>query len=344
LLEISWSAVITGVAVSFGVTLLLLPPWIRAAHRIGLKGKDMNKPFEVEVAEAGGIAAVLGAVMGLYMVELYYRYIVGVDYYSTEVFALTSVLLLSAVIGFLDDVLGWKRGLPRWIRIAAMAPASVPLVVIKAGVPRISLPIVGVVNLGILYPLVAVPIGIVGAANGFNMIGGYNGLEAGMGFLLMAAAALYSAIKGLYLPLTASLTMAAALAAFLVFNWYPAKVFPGNTLTYAVGAYYAAVVVLGNFEKFGVSLFALYFLKAIMYFIGELRGVWKPGIEDFGIPQPDGTLKAPTNGAYSLQHLAIRILERLRGRATEKGVVALILSMQALLSAALLALAWKGLL
>ncbi len=337
-----YAALAVSLGVAFAVTLALLPPWIRAAHRAGLVGRDMNKPGNVMVAEAGGLTAVLGALMGLYMLILYYRYVRNADFHSTEVFALSSLLLLSALIGFLDDILGWKKGLPRWIRITAMAPASAPLVVIKAGVPTIELPLIGVVNLGVLYPLVAVPIGVVGAANGFNMLGGYNGLEAGMGFLLMASTAIYAALKGLTLACLASLVMAAALAAFLVYNWYPAMVFPGNTLTYAVGSYYAGVVVLGNFEKFGVALFTLYFVKAVLYFWGLVKGVWREGVEDFAVPQPDGSIKAPISGPYSLQHIMIRLLERLRGRATEEGVVVSILLLQALISGALLLLAWRG--
>jgi UDP-N-acetylglucosamine--dolichyl-phosphate N-acetylglucosaminephosphotransferase len=338
-----YPVVAVATATSFAVTLTLLPPWIRAALRAGLAGRDMNKPGEILVAEAGGIAAVIGALMGIYIIVLYYKYFRGVDFHTTELFALSSLLLLAALIGFLDDVLGWKKGLPRWIRILAMAPASTPLVVIKAGVPTISLPLIGTVNLGILYPLLAVPIGVVGAANGFNMIGGYNGLEAGMGLILMASTAIYAAIKGIQLACLSSLVMAASLAAFLVYNWYPARVFPGNTLTYAVGAYYAGVVILGNFEKFGIALFMLYFVKAGMYFVGAIRGVWREGVEDFGVPQPDGTIKSPLRGPYSLQHLAIEILERVRGRATEVGVVSLILALQAALSVLLLILAYENL-
>jgi len=38
----------------------------------------------------------------------------------------------------------------------------------------------GAVDWGIFYPLAIIPIGIVGAANAYNMLAGYNGLEAGM--------------------------------------------------------------------------------------------------------------------------------------------------------------------
>jgi UDP-N-acetylglucosamine--dolichyl-phosphate N-acetylglucosaminephosphotransferase len=325
---------------------VLMPSWLRTARRRGLVGRDMNKHGHPPVAEAGGLVAVLGGVMGLYTAEVVVRYVYGVNYYTAEVYALTSLLLLSLVIGLLDDLLGWKKGLPRWVRIAAMAPAALPLVAIKAGVPRMELPLVGVVDLGVLYPLVVVPVGVLGAANAFNMIAGYNGLEAGMGLILLLSAAAYSYIKGLELPLVASLVMAAAIAAFLWYNWYPARAFPGNVFTYSIGAYFAGVVVLGNFEKFGLLLFTLYFVKAGLYFAalacGECRRCLEE-YEDFSIPQEDGSIRAPPCRSLSLPHYMIRLQERLRGRATEQGVTLAMLGLQAVISIILLAAAYKGL-
>ncbi len=49
--------------------------------------------------------------------------------------------------------------------------------------------------------------------------------------------------------------MVGALLAFLWFNWYPAKVFPGDTLTYSVGALVACIAILGDMEKIAVILF-----------------------------------------------------------------------------------------
>ncbi|MEB3852013.1 MAG: glycosyl transferase family 4 [Desulfurococcales archaeon] len=337
---------LAAVAVAAATTWALLPQWVRVAASKGLVGRDMNKADHRAVAEAGGFTAILGGVMGLYVLVIVYRYVYNIDFYTAEVYALTSLLLLSLAVGLLDDLLGWKKGLPRWVRVASMAPAAMPLVAIKAGVPRVELPVVGTLNLGVLYPLVAVPVGVVGAANAFNMIAGYNGLEAGMALILLASVAAYSAMKGLILTMAAALVMAAAVAVFLGYNWYPARVFPGNVFTYGVGSYYAGLVILGNFEKFGLLLFSLYFLKAALYFAAMLAcGECRECLgryEDFAIPRPDGTLAAPPCRTLSLTHYAIRVQERLRGRATEAGVTLVILAIQAAISATLLALAAAG--
>ncbi|MET1101289.1 MAG: glycosyltransferase 4 family protein [Pyrodictiaceae archaeon] len=339
-----WYSILSGL-VSFVIVLGLVPRWIRIAHSLGLVGKDMNKWGDVRVAEAGGLWVAIGAVFGLFTLEALYTYICGCSHYSREVYALTALLLLATIIGLLDDILGWKRGLPRWQRVVFMAPVALPLVVIKAGVSRMALPFIGVIDLGVFYPLVAVPIGVLGAANAFNMIAGFNGLEAGMGLLLMAFTAVYAVVKGLELVFETAIVMLMALLAFLIYNWYPARIFPGNTLTYAVGAYYAAIVILGNMEKFGLALFTLYFVKAILNLRGYVRKVWKPGvIEDFGVPRPDGTLDTPVEGIYTLTHAAIMLLKRVKGSAREPEVVMVILGLQAMIGLVVLWLSLSGLL
>ncbi len=331
---------IVAMAVAAGVVLAIEPAWVRVAVSRGLVGIDMNKPGERRVAEAGGVWVAIGAVFGLFVLEALYRYLRGIYFYPVELFALVSLLLLSTFLGFMDDILGWKRGLPRWQRVVFMAPIALPLVVIKAGKSSMSLPLIGVIDLGLLYPLVAVPIGILGAANAFNMIAGLNGLEAGMALILLVATTAYAYIHNVTFIPHAALVMAAAVAGFLVYNKYPARVFPGNAFTYSLGAYYAALAILGNMEKFALALFAPYFVEFTLFLRGLLDGVYK---ENFGRPQSDGSLLPPYEKSYSITHAAMKAAARLFGKATEKNTVALILAAEALWATALLIIARQGL-
>ncbi len=126
---------------------------------------------------------------------------------------------------------------------------------------------------------------------------------------------------------------------FLLYNWYPARVFPGNTFTYGLGAYYASVIIMGNMEKFGLFLFIPYFVKAIMY----LRAVIVLGttkLEAFGIPRDDGSLKTPHHIIYSWGQLGIRLLEKIKGRAYEWEVVLFVLSIEVVVGLLALFLAY----
>ncbi|HID72509.1 TPA: hypothetical protein EYP38_01090, partial [Candidatus Micrarchaeota archaeon] len=61
-----------------------------------------------------------------------------------------------------------------------------------------------------------------------------------------------------------SVAMLAALLAFLKFNWFPAKVFPGDVGNLTIGGTLAAAVIIGNFETAGALLMIPY---AIDFFI-----------------------------------------------------------------------------
>ena len=52
---------------SFFVTLFLIPPWIKKTKQIGLLWEDMNKSRKEKVAGSGGIIAVLGFVIGIFI-------------------------------------------------------------------------------------------------------------------------------------------------------------------------------------------------------------------------------------------------------------------------------------
>ncbi len=310
---------------AFCLTYGLTPYWIRIAIRRGFVGRDMNKVGVVVVAEGGGLWVVIGCTFGLYVLASLHRYLSGEVLYSDDFFALTSLLLLTSLLGFMDDLLGWKKGIPVWERVLFLAPISIPLIVIKAGVSTMSIPFLGVVDFGTAYPLILVPLGVLGSANAFNMIAGYNGLEACMGLTLLTFTAIFSHIKGIPLVFEASVVMAASLLAFIRYNWSPAKVFPGNTLTYAVGAYYASLVILGNMEKFGVMLFTLYFIEFMLFIRGLKDGIYK---ENFGVPKSDGSLEPPYSKVYSLTHLTIKVLSKLGVKPTELKVTVTLTVMQ----------------
>lgn len=312
---------------------------VRRRHcALCLSGVDVNKLLGgrggcVEtgplVPEAGGLWPVFSTVVALLVFEAFYTYGSGVLFEALPLAALSMVLLIAAVIGLVDDIVG----LPPKLRVVFSMFAAIPLIPFKLGVSRVDLPLIGVVDLGLAYPLIAVPIGVAGAANAFNMLAGLNGLEAGSGIVLMAFTLAYAYLKGLHFVAVAALVMLASLAGFIVFNWYKARVFPGNAFTYGVGAYYAGLVIIGDFQKFGLALFTPYFIELIYYFRSVRDGVRK---ENFGVLSEDGGLRPPHQRAYSLTHAAMKALSALGVKPTEPRVTMFILALEAAVGTAAL--------
>lgn len=314
---------LTAVFVSFLLAMMALPSWISKCRRVGLVWEDMNK-FEhpKNVAATGGIVVVMAFVLGvLYYVALKTFLFSGTNN-AVEIFALLGVILILSIIGLTDDLLGWKNhGLPVRIRIALAFIASVPLVVIKVGQPIVAVPFFGAVNLGVIYPLILVPLGIAGASTTYNFLAGFNGLEAGLGILVLSFLSFVAYFTGSPWLAIIGLCMVSALIAFLIYNKHPAKVFPGDVLTYSVGALIAGMAILGNFEKIAVVAFIPFIIEVLLKSRGRLKK------HSFGIPDKKGNLKMPYDKIYGLEHLAIFVLNKF-GNATEKKVVYLIYAFQ----------------
>jgi UDP-N-acetylglucosamine--dolichyl-phosphate N-acetylglucosaminephosphotransferase len=298
---------------AFVVTLVAVPRWAVLARRAGQVGVDVHKVDRPTIPEMGGVPVLLGFMLGLFF-YIAVRTFVFFDApgINSELLAVLCTVLLAALIGLIDDLLGWKMGLGRWHRLALALVASFPLVAVNAGSGTLALPLGGELELGLLYPLVAVPAVVVISSNGFNIVAGFNGLEAGMGVIMLTALGIAAADAWVTVL---SGIMVAALLAFLWYNRVPARVLPGNVLTYAVGGLLGAVAILGNAEHTLAVLFVPYLAEFLLKTRGGLR------VESFAEPGPAGELNNLHGRWYGLTHVAVALLRRF-GRATEGRVVA----------------------
>jgi len=198
--------------------------------------------------------------------------------------------------------------------------AAVPLMVINAGNSSMSIPFLGTVDFGLWYALLLIPLAVVGVTTTFNFLAGMNGLEAGQGMIILSGLTYVTYVTGNSWLSVLLLCMVASLFGFWIFNKYPAKVFPGDVLTYSVGALIATTAILGNIEKIAVFFFIPYILEVILKVRGRLVK------ESFGKLNPDGSLSLLYDKYYSLTHVAIGILSKIKpnGRVYEKEVVYLI--------------------
>ena len=323
MVKVSTLLIAISIAASFFTTFALTKTWIRAARKLGLVGRDMNKADKRDVAEGGGIAVLFGLLSGLFIYIFFRTFFLDSQEHAIEMLAAVSAMLLAGFIGFVDDILGWKQGLRRWQKPFLTLPVAVPLMVTNVGHATMTLPIIGGVNLGILYPLFVIPVGIVGAANGFNMLAGLNGLEAGMGLIILAALGVVAYTTGFTWVALIAFLAAAAILAFWLFNKHPAKIFPGDSFTYGIGALIAIVAIFGDMERIALFLFAPYVIEFF------LKARYNFKIESFGMPSLDGTI-APPEKIGSLTHIFMSYFK------TEKKTVLGLLGTEALLAAAAL--------
>ncbi len=311
------SILLIPIFLSFFITLFSIPVWIRKAKEIGLVWEDMNKQNRPKnVAGSGGVAVFLGFILGtLGYIALKTFYFKSNDN-LVEIFALLSVILIIAFIGFMDDLFGWRKGgLSKRSRIILLIFASIPLIVINAGESSM----MGI-GFGFFYPLLLIPLGIAGVSATFNFLAGYNGLEASQGVIILFALSVITFLMGNKWLSVIGLCMVASLVGFYLFNKYPAKIFPGDVMTYSVGALIAVIAILGGIEKIAIFFFIPYIIETVL----KLRGKLKK--ESFAKVNEDGSLDMPYEKIYGLEHLAIKILKKVKKnkKVYEKEVVYLI--------------------
>ena len=318
------SLLIISILLSFALTLYALPKWIKKCKEIGFLWEDMNKiDKQKNVAASGGIIVVISFIMGVLSYIAIKTFILGSDGEVTKIFALLSVILILALVGFVDDVLGWTfRGLSIRFRLFLAFMASIPLVVINAGSKVIEIPFFGIIDLGFYYPILIIPIGIAGATTTYNFLAGFNGLESGQGIIILSFLSLIAYLTDNSWLSIVGLCMTASLIIFYFYNKFPAKVFPGDILTYSIGALIAGMAILGNFERIAVFVFIPYIIETFLKLRGNLVK------QSFAKVNEDGSLDMPYGKVYGMTHLSLKILKKFKNKVYEKDVVYFIFAFQ----------------
>jgi UDP-N-acetylglucosamine--dolichyl-phosphate N-acetylglucosaminephosphotransferase len=289
------------ILLSFLITLLVTPVWIRRARKEKLTGKDMHKRNKVQIPESGGIAVLVGFIIGVFLYISVKTFFFGTEVNLINILGLLCVLFFAAIVGLFDDLLGWKRGLKNSTRLLLLLFAAIPLMALNEGTSNI----LGI-DFGLIYPLILVPIAIIGTTATFNFLGGYNGLETSQGILIIGALSVVTFVTGSLWLTVISACMVASLIAFYLFNKYPAKVFPGDIMTYTIGALIGAIAIMGNMEKIAVFFFIPYILEVVLKLRGKLEK------QSFGKVQKDGSIELMYPKIYSLTHVAIVFLKKIK--------------------------------
>jgi len=293
---------------SFLLTIVIMPKWIRKARHINLMWLDCNKYKKNNVAGSGGLIVVFSFVISVLLYIAIKTFYFNSRENVIEILAILTSILLLSLVGLIDDLLGWQsKGLSKRIRIILCFVAAIPFMVINLDN-----------NVRLLYLFVIIPVGIAGCSLTFNFLAGMNGLEARQGILLIFALSIAAYFKNYSWISLVGLVMITTLLAFLYYNKFPAKVFPGNILTYPVGGLIAMIAILSRTEKFALFIFIPYFIEIFLKSRGKLEK------QSFGKPNKDGSLDLLYNKCYSLNHLAIIFLKKMRIKPTEKAVVNLI--------------------
>nr|WCZ58760.1 UDP-N-acetylglucosamine--dolichyl-phosphate N-acetylglucosaminephosphotransferase [Seculamonas ecuadoriensis] len=271
-------------ALAWRTTVDLVPVVARRTFLAGLAGRDINKapPTEgplVKVPESLGI--VPGCVFVLCSILFQVYLTVDSRVRLVEYNAALASICFMLLLGFADDVLD----LPWRVKLVLPAFGSLPLLVAYSGSTLIVVPkplrdMLGPsIDLGLLYKLYMCMLSVF-CTNSINILAGLNGLEAGQSLIIAVSVAVHNLIE-LYgdfhelhmFSLCLMIPFIAVTLGLLKFNWFPSRVFVGDTFCYFAGVTFAVVGILGHFSK----TLLLFFVPQILNFLYSVpQLVWLP--------------------------------------------------------------------
>ncbi|HNT30393.1 MAG TPA: MraY family glycosyltransferase [bacterium] len=164
--------------------------------------------------------------------------------------------LIFLLIGVLDDA---YRITP-WSKLLGQLAAAIVLVMGGLEITTVANPFTGstippLVSLGTFSALITV-LWIVGLANTVNLSDGVDGLVSGVTCISAIILALLSIKTDNYPAAQMAVIFTGAVAAFLVYNFHPAKIFLGDSGTMFIGYFLAALGFLGG-AKLATALLVL---------------------------------------------------------------------------------------
>lgn len=248
--------------------------------KANLYGIDMSKSRKEKIPEALGVVTGCVFLITLFIfipVPFSQSILKNADFPHDEFVELISALLsicCMLLLGFADDVLDlrWRH------KLLLPTIASLPLLMVyyvnfnstTIIVPKPFRPWFGVsISLGILY-YVYMGMLAVFCTNAINILAGVNGLEVGQSVIIAASIILFNTIelggdlwKAHQFSLYFMLPYLATSIALLQHNWYPSRVFVGDTFCYFSGMTFAVVGILGHFSK----TMLLFFLPQVINFV-----------------------------------------------------------------------------
>lgn len=170
---------------------------------------------------------------------------VGLDR-SRAGFVVTFAVVAGAALGVLDDLANIRgRGAlgllgRQKLVLQALVGVLVGIGLHKVGATRQVLPVLGSVDLG-WGVLVLAALAVVAASNAVNLTDGVDGLAAWCSVLVFSALWALALHLGAHSAAILSAALVGGVLAFLVYNWWPARVFMGDTGALALGCALAAV-------------------------------------------------------------------------------------------------------
>jgi UDP-GlcNAc:undecaprenyl-phosphate/decaprenyl-phosphate GlcNAc-1-phosphate transferase len=227
---------------SFLSVVIVTPFVIKFALKIGAVDQPNKRKVHIKpMPRIGGLAIFIGVVIGYFVSGVYFIPITAIS--------IGGIVIL--LLGIWDDL----KTLSAKTKLITQTLAAV--IVISSGllIEVVHIPLMGTFNIGFLsLPLTL--LWIVGITNSINLIDGLDGLATGVSSIILITIGSLAFIHGKTLILTFCIILLGSLLGFLIYNFYPAKIFLGDMGALFIGYSISVISLLGLYKS--VTLFSIF--------------------------------------------------------------------------------------
>ncbi|MBN1552514.1 undecaprenyl/decaprenyl-phosphate alpha-N-acetylglucosaminyl 1-phosphate transferase [bacterium] len=245
----NFSIIVFLLALIISLTLTPVVRYMAKRYNIVDQPKSFRKIHTRAIPRLGGIAifiAVWGSVLALMIDDTQIRKIILGR--STQFWTLMGSSALILFIGIWDDI----KSVKPWAKVIMQVIAGVSVYWSGFRFEELNTPF-GVLNFGFMaLPFTILWIVII--SNAINLIDGMDGLAVGVCLVASTTILILSIIsQNLFLAITMA-TLAGSALGFLVYNFYPASIFLGDSGSLLLGFLLATLTTLGSRRHAAVGL------------------------------------------------------------------------------------------
>ena len=224
--------VLYGAAIALGIVVLLTPAVGGMARLLGVVDRpDERRLNRRPIPRLGGLAIFLGILVpSLAFLDL-----------SSETRGVLLGAAIATVVGAVDDF----RGLTPLVKLGGQSVAASIPPMFGVWIDHFTLPLIGVVDLPMWLGVALSMLFIVAVMNMVNFLDGLDGLAAGVCGIAGVTYAVLALSLGKPDPAILSAIVAGACLGFLRHNFFPARIFMGDSGAQALGFILAAVSIQG---------------------------------------------------------------------------------------------------
>lgn len=292
--------------VALVATYLLTRKFISRFHEGGHVVRDMYKQDYPDVPTMGGISILGGCLLAVIASQILIHDIP----FERSILTFYFIIFTFGFFGLLDDLINVKSRLKK---VYVLYILALPIALLNIDT-SVDISYFGISwELGWLKSFIIAPVFVMVVANLVNMHAGFNGLDSGLSLILLFSMAIKALLKGQQMTLLYLAPIAGAILAFLWFNKYPARIFPGNSGSLMFGAAVGSLLVVYNMEFFGVVILIPHIINFLMWIYWSLNMHIHPHIK-FAEVLPDGTIKPPNK--LTMKYLVTSVFRVNEVRAT----------------------------